>query len=252
MYNLPERNKNVTTVIICAVNHIMQTALKNISTYGRKKKVRVICLYHLSDIIQAAEQYTPDCIIIDSAPRQCVFLLYTLRLRFGCLPVIFTRKEFLFSDRIASEFFGGVLLRDYDVLMNSFPHITPVDLPHNDMFSGPEYSGSAPVYKVTPCIGVSEDTLIRILNIWLLYRLPGIIPSATGRGVIMSCLIDNISIEKIAKRMNISDKSIYYHRSKIMKMLGIRRTSHDFIESFRFYKDIYYETISPTSVSSRG
>ncbi|EAA8957246.1 hypothetical protein CBJ10_24850 [Salmonella enterica] len=68
----------------------------------------------------------------------------------------------------------------------------------------------------------------------------------------MSCLIDNISIEKIAKRMNISDKSIYYHRSKIMKMLGIRRTSHDFIESFRFYKDIYYETISPTSVSSRG
>lgn len=252
MYNLPERNKNVTTVIICAVNHVMRTALKHISTSGRKQKVRVISLYHLGDIIQATEQYSPDCIIIDSTPRQCVFLLYTLRFRFGCLPVIFTCKDFLFSDRIASEFFGSVLLRDYDVLMNSFPNIPPVDLSHNDMFSGPEYSGSAPVYKVTPSIGISEDTLIRILNIWLLYRLPGIVPSATGRNVIMSCLIDNMSIEKIANRMKISDKSIYYHRSKIMKMLGIRRTSHDFIKSFRFYKDIYYETTAPTSVSPRG
>ncbi len=252
MYTTPDRNKSVTTVIICAVNHIMRTALKHLSVPTDKKRSRVICLSRLRDIIQAAEQHQPDCIIIDAAPGQCLSLLYTLRFRFGCLPVIFTRKKFLFSDRIAAEFFSGVLLRDYDALMNAFPQSTPVDLPHDEAFAGPEYSGSAPVYKVTARTGMSEDTLVRVLNIWLLSRLSGIIPSVTGRAIIMFCLIDDMSVEKMANRMQISDKSIYYHRSKIMKMLEIRRTSHDFIKSFRFFKGMCYENIFPPAVSSGG
>ncbi|ECY4325439.1 hypothetical protein AU954_07770 [Salmonella enterica subsp. enterica serovar Enteritidis] len=252
MNNVLERESTVSTVIICAVNNIMRTALKQISVPAGKRKSRVICLSCLSDLIQTVEQQRPDCIIIDAAPRQCLFLLFTLRCRFGCLPVIFTRKTFLFSDRIATEFFGSVLLRDYDALMNAFPQSRLSNLPSNQAFAGPEYSGSAPVYKLTPGINISEDTLVLILNIWLQFRLLGIISSVTGRKIIMSCLIDGMSVEKMAERMQVSDKSIYYHRSKIMKKFGIRRSSDEFIMSFRFFKDAYHETTTRPAISLRG
>ncbi|EGY1732104.1 hypothetical protein JHS29_004764 [Salmonella enterica] len=251
MNNLPDGNKTVS-IIICAVNHIMLTALKHISVPTNKKKVKLICLSNLSDIIHCTEQHHPEFIIIDAEPRQCLFLLYRLRSRFGYLPVMFTSKTFLFSDRITSEFFGGVLLRDYDSLMNAFPQFSPIDLSCNNAFAGPEYAGSAPVYKVTPDTGISEDTLVQVLNIWLLSRLPGIIPSMTGRAIIMLCVVDDMSVEKIAGIMQISDKSIYYHRSRVMKTLGIKRVRHDLIKSLRFFKDMYYETTFPTALSTRG
>ena len=168
--------------------------------------------------------HKPYAIIIDAKPSQYVSLILTLRKLYPNTFLICTQRFFLYSDRIVSEYFGGIFLKEYDALMSGYPEVSIVDHISSQLFSG----------AYPPLRHFDEDYVQDILfslNKWLRKRLPGLISSSQALEINMKWLIRGISLRDTARHLRKSDKLVYHYRRLMMKALGINHYSRDYIQS---------------------
>lgn len=168
--------------------------------------------------------HKPYAIIIDARPSQYVSLILTLRKNFPDTFLICTQRFFLYSDRIVSEYFGGIYLKEYEALMSGYPEVGIADHIASQLFSG----------AYPPLRHFDDDNaedIMKSLNKWLRKRLPELIRSSKVREINLDWLARGVSLRDTARRLRKSDKLVYHYRWLMMKALGINHYSRDYIQS---------------------
>ncbi|EOC4156619.1 TPA: hypothetical protein ACTYN4_001878 [Enterobacter hormaechei] len=158
---------------------------------------------------------------MDIAPRVSANFINHIRVRHPDLPIVVVQDSFLYSDRIVAEYFGFTILKEYQALLEAFPHRS-VDI----LFNSVEFAGA--YYYSAQCKGgcsASED-----VNQWLKIRIQQIVSSPKALDITFNWLVHGVSPRCVARQLNISDKVIYSYRNKIMNVLAITKT-RDFIPS---------------------
>ncbi|MBC3377820.1 hypothetical protein H8I69_01640 [Serratia fonticola] len=171
----------------------------------------------------------PDLLIIDGAPRCHFNLIRQLRANWPVLLLMATQHYFLFSDRIMQEYFGRLLLKEYDALLAGFPNISAIE--HVGIeFAGPEWAGCqrSSLAEIPP-----EEVLIEI-NQWLRRRLAGVVTSAKARAVAIDLLSQGYTPAEAGKLLGRSHQVIYHHRQVIEKALRLKNPAMELIPSLTF------------------
>lgn len=216
-------------IYIYSTNYFMGVALGHICAPEKKKSINY--LTDFDEFIPEGNGELTDYIILDMPPRSAVLWLYNIRCRHPALPVIFTQRAFLFSDRIVAEYFGNLWLLEYDAALSAYPADTPLALINDNAFSGPYCAGLMRNQEVFS--EVSERRLREFLNALLRSRLTGIIASSRIREVVMDWLVQGVSPLETSRQIQISDKVVYLYRRIAMDAVGIAHVGRDFISSLK-------------------
>lgn len=167
-------------------------------------------------------------VVLDIPARDFVYLLCAIRRQYPALPVIITRRRHLFSDYITASWFGNIWLRDYDALMAGGPDMPPPDCMAGGCLTGPEEAGAC-----RRCCrgGPGGPQVLLSLRGWLGHRLRERLASRQGVNVILNWLEQGGTAADVGKRLGRSEKLAYHYRWLLMKELGIRNRSLEFIPS---------------------
>lgn len=216
-------------VYIYSASYFMQVALGHICAPENKNKVNYIV--NVGDVNISADEDSADYIIMDMPPRLAVPWVYNIRCQYPALPIIFTQRSFLFSDRIVAEYFGSLWLLGYDAALSAYPLETPLALIADNAFSGPYCAG---VMRDQGAIAsISEGSLKERLNALLRARLTGVISSSRIREVVMDWLVQGFTPGETSRQIKISDKVVYTYRRIAMKAIGAGSITRDFISSLK-------------------
>ncbi|HII3146303.1 TPA: hypothetical protein ACY3HI_004754 [Citrobacter braakii] len=166
-----------------------------------------------------------NLIILDMSPRDSVALIVFLRRQCPDVKLLFTRQYFLYSDRMVAEYFGGIWLKEYDALMAGYPDTGIMEHITSPLFSGPW----SPVRILSDTVTI--QVVLGSLEQWIRRRLPDVISSPRIREVSLDWLIRGVSLRETARVLRRSEKVMYHYRWQMMRGLGIRHYSRDFIPS---------------------
>lgn len=221
-------------VLAYSANHITGAAIKHICGTETKDNVNVFFVSDAREIPFYIKDKDPDYIIMDAAPRQFFYLIYTVRRHFQSIPFVCVQERFLFSDYICAEFFGRMVLSDYNSLLSIQPELTPYDFIADDIFAGPFFSGGV-IQQLFhfPESCLSHDQLRNEMNAWLRERIKWIIPSDKCM-TFLDSLLNEEPLCTLKARKNISIRQQYYYRTMVMKCINIRSFTRDFIASLKF------------------
>ncbi|EAP7257008.1 hypothetical protein EJ682_23095 [Salmonella enterica] len=184
----------------------------------------VVTVHELHDFLSIVNIQRPGFIVMNIEPRAHVSLICYLRKRFEALPIIFTRKRFLFADRMVAEFYGFIWLLQYDALFSGYPNTCLTQWVTDNRFSGTSAGGGVARNQI-PC---------KTLEDWLKFRLVHLTGSHSVTDIAMNWLIHGYSVSEISRAVSRSDKLIYHYRWRIMRSLNIRNYAMDFIPSLSF------------------
>lgn len=215
-----------TSVFIYSADWTHTAALQNLIR-GKKTTEHYTLLPQLT--ISELCNYSglpPHVIILDVPPGRYVALLLALRKNFPQALIICTQQYFLYSDRMVAEYFGGMLLKEYDALISGHPNIGIAEHLTSSLFS----AAYPPLRSF--CASVPPQVVLGSLEIWIKRRLSGVMPSSRTRAITLDWLARGISLRETAKQLKRSEKVMYHYRRLMMQALGIRHCSKDFIHSF--------------------
>lgn len=216
--------RNNVQIFIYSKDWIHASALKHLFCGKRTdaefdimimESIATLCMPHFQK---------PYVIIIDVQPSRYVSLIFTLRKNFPDTFLICTQRFFLYSDRMVSEYFGGIFLKEYEALMSGYPEVGIADHIASQLFSG----------AYPPLRHFDDDNaedIMNSLNKWLRKRLPELIRSSKAREINLDWLARGVSLRDTAKHLRKSDKLVYHYRWLMMKALGINHYSRDYIQS---------------------
>ncbi|MGY0144665.1 hypothetical protein [Edwardsiella tarda] len=224
------KRRKINTIVF-SKNWVHQYALSNMSgdrACDYEFISNTASLNELIFLVRCKSQ--ENCLVVlDLSPRCNVSLIMKLRSYHPRLMIIFTQREFLFSDRVVSEYFGGVLLKEYDIV-----------------FSGFECGGIKSYYDFFLSVGVIPpirqinesirlSSIMICLESWLSYRLAAVLSSDLLHTLALKWFLygnDKMSsMADIAKSFDRSRQVIYHHRASIMRKLKINNYSRDFLSS---------------------
>ncbi|WP_213131804.1 hypothetical protein [Citrobacter sp. FP75] len=214
-----------TPVFIYSADWTHATALQNLIR-GKKTTERYILLSQLtiSDLCSYVGP-PPHVIILDVPPGRYVALILAFRKIFPQALMICTQQYFLYSDRMVAEYFGAMLLKEYDALISGYPNVGIAEHITSSLFS----AAHPPIRPF--CASVPPQVVLGSLEIWIRRRLSGVIPSSRTRAITLDWLARGISLRETAKQLKRSEKVMYHYRRLMMQALGIRHCSRDFIHS---------------------
>ncbi|MCO5780790.1 hypothetical protein [Citrobacter meridianamericanus] len=214
-----------TRFFIYSADWTHAAALQNLIS-GKKTPDNYISLPQLT--ISELCEYTgppPHIIILDVPPGRYVALILALRKSFPQAQMICTQHYFLYSDRMVAEYFGGILLKEYDALISGYPNIGIAE-----HLTSPIFSAAYPRLRFF-CSSVPPQVVLGSLEKWIRRRLSEVIPSSRTRTITLDWLARGISLRETAKQLKRSEKVMYHYRWMMMQALGIRHCSRDFIHS---------------------
>lgn len=214
-----------TSVFIYSADWTHAAALQNL-IWSNKTAGNCVLLQQLG--ISELRDYTgppPNIIILDVSPGRYVALILAFRKRFPQALIICTQNYFLYSDRMVAEYFGGMMLKEYNALISGYPNTGITDHITSSLFS----AAHSPIR--TFCTSVPVQVVLGSLENWIRRRLAEIIPSTRTRVVSLDWLAKGISLRETARQLKRSEKVMYHYRGVMMQTLGIRHCSRDFIPS---------------------
>jgi len=210
---------NRVRALVHSQNQLIRFALRGLC---QRKKNEVICTDNIEEFLKYLSQCTPEYLVMDIPAREYAYVIYYIRASHPTLPIVLVQKSFLFSDRVVAEYFGSVILKEYDALLSIWPILTPDDLFDKQIFCGPEF------YFRTQLNNSSN--LLAEIQTYLRTRLEGIVSSRRAREVALNWLAKGISPERVSKGLKRSDKVVYFYRSLVMRDLHVEKT-RDFVAS---------------------
>lgn len=188
--------------LVYSKNQMIRRTFEHICLMKRLDQI-VLSTDNLYNLELMINKYRPKYLLLDIVPRLSANFINHIRLSHPDLPIVVVQNSFLYSDRIVAEYFGFTFLREYQALLDAFPHYTA-----DVLFDSPEFAG--PYYYSTQCKGgrsASED-----INQWLKSRIQCVVSSQKALEITFNWLVHGISPKCVAREANLSDKVIYsYH-----------------------------------------
>lgn len=219
-----ERNEP-DTVLIYSPNWTHRKALENLFSQESLSNGLVIKKAATVSDLLVSSHSPPVLIILDIQPRSAPGIILALRRKYHFVSLIFTGDNFLYSDRMVAEYFGGIWLKQYDALMAGYPETGVVEHITSSLFAG----ACPPVRIFSDAMTVSD--VLPLLNSWLSQRLVGVVSSYRMREVVLDWFVRGVSLRETACRLRRGEKVLYHYRSLVMQALGIHHYSRDFIPS---------------------
>ncbi|MHA7848022.1 hypothetical protein [Serratia sp. D1N4] len=232
------REGKFKNIIIYAENTVIGTALEYLCQPQSGCNVHVTQTCSASTLFEALSMRRMDLIIIDGAPRCHFSLILQLRAKWPVLPLMVTQHYFLFSDRMMQEYFGHLILKEYNALLAGFPNISAAEHA-GGAFAGSEWAGC----QRTSLVEISPEVVLIELNQWLRQRLAAVVTSPKARAVAIDLLSRGYTPAEAGKLIGRSHKVIYHHRQVIKKVLGLDNLAMELIPSLTF-SDVYNVTSS--------
>ncbi|WP_146749048.1 hypothetical protein [Enterobacter sp. 148H3] len=214
---------NIKKVLIYSPCWPIANALERMSLNDSINADLLCVVRELESVFNEILSFLPGLLIMDISLRDNCGLINSIRLQLPELPIIIVGYRYLFSDRVVAEYYGGILLKEYDALLAGYPvykiqhHLTEV------CFSG-NYNG-----RGSCKLSNNPTTLIQELEGQLRKRLFDLTRSPRLCEVSMDWLIKGRSSVQMYKGLISNQKLIYHYRSKTMRYLKIRHYSRDFI-----------------------
>ncbi|MBB1199197.1 hypothetical protein EGM70_02610 [Enterobacteriaceae bacterium 89] len=213
---------NRVRTLVHSRNQLVRIALKNLCQQDINNS-EVICTDNIDEFITCLTKYKPDYLVMDTPARECAYLIYDIREKYPTLPIVLVQKEFLFSDRVVAEYFGSVILKEYNALLSTWPSTLPSGLFRDESFCGPKFYFRASFKN-------NGKNISAEINRWMRTRLEGIVQSRRAREVSLNWLAKGIPPLRVSKKIDRSDKVVYFYRSIVMRDLNIEKT-RDFVAS---------------------
>ncbi|VXC55076.1 conserved hypothetical protein [Enterobacterales bacterium 8AC] len=224
-----DREDKFKNIIIYSKNTVIGTALEYLCQPQSGCDVYVTRICDIATLFETLSVKSVDLIIIDGAPRCHFSLVFNLRAKWPTLPLMATQSYFLFSDRMMQEYFGHLILKEYDALLAGFPNISAAE--HVGIaFAGSEWAGC----QRASLAEISPEVVLIELNQWLRQRLAGVITSSKARAVAIDLLAQGYTPTEAGRLIGRSHKVIYYHRQAIKKCLGLNNFAMELIHSLTF------------------
>ncbi|WP_370619540.1 hypothetical protein [Citrobacter meridianamericanus] len=141
---------------------------------------------HAEDILHKINEMKPDVLVLDISLRVNCGLMSTLRQNYPSLPVVIVQRRFLFSDRVAAEYFGHIWLKEYDALLAGYPAVLLQEHLSHPGLAGTECGGNSGylqfVRREQDSDDVQREMVFRLrLRLFDLLKSPGYVKwSLTG------------------------------------------------------------------------
>lgn len=221
----PERN-----VIIYSADFIIGRAMECLFRKRRRqgKKDNVCIVRDIDALFSYIVSDSVDCVVLNIAARDHTRLLCAIRRHAPVLPVIIVQPRHLFSDRAAASWFGNIWLQDYESMLAGYPEISPDACVSDERFSGAGCTAAcSSLCSRHPVSGAFFGSLQR----WLAHQLQVRMSSRRCAAVALEGLATGLLPREVSKLMGGSDKVIYHYRWRVMRELGLRNRTFDFIPS---------------------
>lgn len=186
-----------------------------------------------SDVINMLRANNPSLFIWDGELHANISLLIEVRRSYPNMPILVIQPYFLFSDKVIAKFMGQVGLLDYIGVMSDSFHDVFLMLRHNVFFlnSSSSLQFFLGVPNINEFLTLTEDAIISSLNHYLINEMYTMGMPAKVIDVVMKWLVHGVPIRKCAKRIGLSEKTIYHYRQIIIRSLGIHNVPRNFRRS---------------------
>ena len=199
----------------------------------------VISIQDESEIINMLKIHNPSLLIWDGELHANISLLIEVRRSYPNMTILVIQPYFLFSDKVIAKFMGQVGLIDYAGVMSDSFHDIFLMLHHNVLLlnSSSSFQFFIGVPNVNEFLTLADDVIISTLNHYLVNEMYMMGIPAKVIEVVMKWLVHGVSIRKCAKRIGLSEKTIYHYRQTIIRSLGISNVPRNFRRSLLIRSD---------------